>query len=210
MRVPAISEGGKTETTLRRKLLIWGASGHARVAADIVRLENRDEIIGYLDDCNLDRKGQEFAGSRILGGQTELTALLRQGVHHAFVAIGDCSVRLKLGALLQTSGFALISLIHPRAIVAADAKIGPGSIVTAGAILNPAAWIGENVIINTGATVDHECIVEHGAHVAPGAKLAANVVIGRGAWVGIGASVIEGIRVGAGSLIGAGAVVVND
>jgi UDP-N-acetylbacillosamine N-acetyltransferase len=209
-RVPGVSENSKAETTLKRKLVIWGASGHARVAADIVHLQNRDEIIGYLDDVNLDRKGQEFSGGRILGGQTELKALLRQGVHHAFVAIGDCRTRLRLGALLQGSGFALISLIHPRAIVAADARVGPGSIVTAGAVLNPGAWIGENVIINTRATVEHDCLVEDGAHVAPGVTLAANVVIGRGAWVGIGASVIEGIRVGAGSLIGAGAVVVKD
>ena len=32
------------------KLIIWGASGHARVVADIIRVAGAYEIAGFLDE----------------------------------------------------------------------------------------------------------------------------------------------------------------
>ena len=33
-------------------LVVWGASGHARVVADIIRLSKEYDIVGFLDDVN--------------------------------------------------------------------------------------------------------------------------------------------------------------
>jgi UDP-N-acetylbacillosamine N-acetyltransferase len=193
-----------------RRLVIWGAAGHARVVADIVRLEGRFDLAGFLDDLDPSRRGTTFAGLTVLGGREVLGPLRGSGVDAMILAFGDCPARLRLGPVARSAGFELVTAIHPRAVVAGDALVGPGTVVAAGAVVNPGTRLGDSVIVNTAASVDHDCRVEDGAHVAPGARLGGHVTVGRGAWVGIGAIVKDHLTVGAGSQVGAGAVVLAD
>ena len=195
---------------MHRKLVIWGASGHALVVADIIRLRGDYEIVGFLDDVNPQRHGTEFCGAPVLGGQEQLDVLQRMGVKYLIFGFGDCEARLRLSKLVRAKGFCLATAIHPQAIVAADVQIGPGIVIAGGVVINPGSRIGENVIINTCTSVDHECVVEDGAHIGPGVHLGGKVVVGRAAWVGIGATVRDRVHIGAHSTIGAGAVVLDD
>ena len=192
------------------KLVIWGASGHARVVADIVRLQGTYDLLGFLDDINPGRHGSEFDGLPILGGSEKLDELKELGVSHLIIGFGNCAARLKATALVREQGFSLATAIHPKAIIASDVLVAQGTVIAAGAVVNPGAKIGENVIINTGATVDHECSIEEGVHLCPGVHLAGSVTIGRASWIGIGTIVSDHLRVGANTVIGAGAVVVHD
>jgi len=193
-----------------RKVAIWGASGHAMVIADAVRLAGEYRIAGFLDDLHPDRRGAAFCDARILGGREQLSRLRDRGVEHIIVAVGDCRTRLRLAAVARQQGLTLARAVHPKATVAADVTLGPGSVVMAGAVINSGSRIGENVIVNTSASVDHECVLEDGVHVCPGVHLGGNVHVGRATQLGIGSSAINGIRIGAGTLIGAGAVVVDN
>jgi len=192
------------------KLVIWGASGHAMVVADIIRLRGEYQIIGFLDNINLQRRSSTFLGIPILGGEEQLDRIREQGVNHLILGFGNCDARLKLAELVKTKGFQLASAIHPGSIIASDTTIKPGTVIAAGAVINPGSWIGENVIINTSATVDHDCVIGDGAHICPGVHLGGNVSVGRARWVGIGSSVKDHISIGSASLIGAGSVVVKD
>jgi len=191
-------------------VVIWGASGHAMVVADILRLSGQYEIVGFLDDIHIDRHGTPFCGAIVLGGQEELDRLLEKGIKNIILAFGDCKARLRLSRLAKQKGFNLVTATHPRAIVANDAAVGPGSVIAAAAVISPAVIVGENVIINTAATVDHESIVADGAHICPGVHLGGCVSVGRAGWVGIGTTVNDHVSIGAGSFIGAGSVVVDD
>lgn len=195
---------------MRNKIVIWGAGGHALVVADILRTAGNFEIVGFLDDADSNRHGKPFCGATILGGRDQLDTLREQGVVQAILAFGNCAARLKFAEVLRSKGFGLATAVHPRATVASDVTIGPGSQIVAGAVINPAARIGENVIVNTCAGVDHECVLEDGAHVGPGARLGGKVSVGRAAWVGMGASILPGFKIGEGAIIGAGAVVLED
>jgi UDP-N-acetylbacillosamine N-acetyltransferase len=192
------------------RLVVWGASGHALVVADIVRVTGNYEIVGFLDSVNTDRHNTEFCGSRILGGIEQLDWLRLSGVTQLIVAFGDCSARMKTAALAKQKGFTLATAIHPRATIAPDAVVGEGTVVAAGAVVNPGARIGSNVVVNTSASIDHECLIADGAHIGPGAHLGGKVTVGAGTWVGIGAVVRDKIAIGANSVIGAGAVVLSD
>lgn len=192
------------------RLVIIGAGGHARVAADIATLSNEFAIAGFIDEVNPERHGSAFCGSTILGGNEQLQRLKSDGVGHAFVAIGQSQGRLRWAQTVLDNGFELAVLRHPTAICAADAVIGPGSMLAAGAIVNPAVKIAGSVIVNTAASVDHECVIEEGVHIGPGARLGGCVSVGRRAWIGIGAVVKDRIRIGGESIVGAGAVVVKD
>jgi acetyltransferase EpsM len=192
------------------KLVVWGTGGHASVVADIMRLNDDYQIVGFLDDMTPSTHNAERHGATILGGLERLDSLRREGVSHIIFGFGRSAARLRLSEHVRASGFSLATAIHPEAIVATDASIGVGSVIAAGAVINPGVKIGENAIVNTSASVDHDCSIDDGVHVGPGARLAGSVVVERAAWIGIGAVVIEGLRIGANSLIGAGGVVVHD
>lgn len=192
------------------RLVLWGASGHAKVVADIVRLAGEHEIVGFLDDVDPAARNREFCGARILGGRERLESLRAEGVTHLLFAFGDGAARLRLTPYVRERGFELATAIHPRAVVAADVVIGGGTVIAAGAVVGPATTLGENVIVNTLAGVDHDCSIGAGAHVAPGARLGGTVRVGEGAWIGIGAVVREKVSIGERAVIGAGAVVLDD
>ena len=190
---------------MENDLVIWGASGHALVVADIVRASGTYELAGFIDDFDSQRPGVS-----VLGGREQLDRLRESGVEYLIVGVGDCAARLKLASIANDKGFTLAHAIHPRAVVADGVEIGPGTIVAAGAVINPGARIGANVIVNTASSVDHECVIEDGAHVGPGVNLGGNVKVGTGSWIGIGATIKDGVVVGARSIVGAGAVVLRD
>lgn len=191
-------------------LVIWGASGHALVVADIVRRQGAYRIVGFLDNVNPGRRGAEFCGASILGGEEQLAPLLEQGVRHILLGFGDCRMRLELTGVLQSQGFSLPVAVHPQSIVAEDVVLGAGTVIAGGVVVNPSAKVGRSVIINTTACVDHECIIGDAAHICPGVRLAGRVEVGQATQIGIGAIVIDKIHIGARVLIGAGAVVVSD
>lgn len=194
---------------MTEKLVIWGASGHGRVIADIVRLQGQYELTGFIDD-DPERHQTLFAGAPVLGGQDQLDVILAQGIQRIIIGVGDCQVRLQLADLAQAKGFELAQAIHPRSVIASDAIIGAGTVIVAEAVVNPGTTIGANVIINTTASVGHDCTIEDGVHIGPGAHLGGHTIVGRGTFVGIGSIVKNVTTIGAGSIIGAGAVVVKD
>lgn len=191
------------------RVVIWGASGHALVVADILRLTTGVDLVGFLDD-DPSRRGEAFGGMKILGGRRDLRAIQRDGAQKIVIGFGDCRARLAAVDLATQAGLELHTAVHPRAIVADTALVGAGTVVAAGAIIGVAARIGRVVIVNTAASVDHECVIDDGAHIGPGARLGGRVTVGRETWVGIGATVRDRITIGETSIIGAGAVVVRD
>ena len=191
------------------KLAIWGAGGHAKVVADIVRREGRFTLLGFLDDQNPERQGERFDDSLVIGGADQLEALLNDDAMILF-GFGDGRMRLMLAARILMMGFRSPSAVHPSAVIAGSCSIGEGTVIAAGSVINPYAKLGRHVIINTGATVDHDCIIGDGASVAPGVHLAGKVSVGKATTLGIGTVARENIAIGSDCVIGAGSVVVSD
>src|SRR5215475_12429523 len=100
-----------------QRVLIWGASGHASVVADIVRAEGRYQIVGLID--NLNSQPRHLPIGTVLGGFEELPKQLGAGVRHMIIGIGDNAVRRRLAAYAQEVGFELVGAVHPRATLAA-------------------------------------------------------------------------------------------
>jgi UDP-3-O-[3-hydroxymyristoyl] glucosamine N-acyltransferase len=71
---------------------------------------------------------------------------------------------------LQAAGWMLPPVVHPRAVIAPDARLGEGVFVAAGAVVESACDIGRGAIIDIGTLIDHECRIGAFAHLrAPGA-----------------------------------------
>ncbi len=190
-------------------MYIYGAGGHAKVVAEILRL-NGNEVVGFIDGIDPRRKASVFYGGTVLGGDEALEGLLQSGVQHVVVGFGDNRLRMETAARLVKMGFHLVTAKHPNAMCSADTSIGEGTILASGVVIGPSTSIGRNAIINTQASLDHDCRVRDGAHLGPGAVLTGCVDVGECAWVGAGAVIADHKAIGAGSIVGAGAVVVKD
>jgi len=189
------------------RLLILGASGHGKVAADCALAVGLWSEIVFFDDRWPTLKD---CGPWPVVGTGETLMIDSRPGDQAFVAIGHAETRINRLQQMISAGIEIATIVHPSAIVSAGAKLGAGCLVVAGAVVNIQTLIGLGCIVNTGATVDHDCILADGVHICPGVNLAGDVQVGRETWVGIGSAVCQGLRIGRGAMIGAGAVVVED
>ncbi len=192
------------------ELIIIGASGHAKIIADLVRLDNKYLIAGFIDTVSPDRQGEAFYGATVLGDENALLHAIKQGVTHFFPAFGDNIARLDWVKRMQSDGWTVPVLVHPKAIVSESTSLGEGTVVMAGAIVQADTETGKACIINTGATVDHDCQLGEAVHVAPGCSLAGHVVVGELSMLGIGTVVCNRVTIGKQVKTGAGSVVVSD
>lgn len=190
-------------------VVVFGASGHGKVVADILKEQSGFRLAGFADDDKAKRKSS-FFGVEVLGSLEEIMARFGSRKPLIIVGLGDSRLRMRVARRFVEKGFDFCTAIHPSAVVAKGVKIGKGTAIMAGAVVNSDTVMGEHVVINTGATVDHDCSIGDGVHVAPGVHLAGNVQVGREAFIGIGASVIPGRVIGEKAVVGAGAVVIRN
>ncbi len=182
----------------KEKLIIIGSGGHGRVLYDIAKLNGYKEV-NFLDDNE---------NSSAIGKVCDYVKYLRDC--DFIVGIGNSRVREKIQLSLQESGAKVVSLIHPKSVIANEAEIGNGSVVMAGAVVNTNTKIGRGVILNTNSVVEHDCSVDDFSHISVGAKVCGTVEVGKRTWVGAGATVINNKKVCSDCMIGAGATVVKD
>lgn len=187
--------------------IIYGASGHGKVVADILQACGT-EIEGFIDDDPL--KSGEMFGLRILGDAKYLVERAGRGPISVALGIGDNLARSVVAERCVTVDARLLTAVHPSATVAASAKIAPGVVIMAHAVVNADAVIERGAIINTGAIVEHDCRVGNFAHLSPKVAIGGHVEIGDLSWLGIGVAVIPKVKVGTGSIVGAGATVLTD
>lgn len=183
-----------------KKLIIIGASGHGKVVADVGRLCGYENIV-FLDDND----SLISCGKYPVVGRSNEIGLFDGDVA---VAIGNAAIRQKIQERVDSNR--LVTLIHPSAVVSADAEIGIGSVVMAGAVINPEARVGAGCIINTASSIDHDCEISDYVHAAVGSHIAGNVQIGSRTWIGVGATICNNITICSDCMIGAGAVVVKN
>jgi UDP-perosamine 4-acetyltransferase len=194
-------------TAKPQRVLIVGASGHAKVIIDILGERLEFEIAGC---TSADPGVRELLGIPVLGPDAILPEVFQSGITNAFVAVGDNRARFRLLRLVTDLGFTLINAISPRAAISRRARLGAGIAVMPGAAINVDTVVEDGAIVNTGATVDHDCRIGRCAHIAPGANLAGRVTVGEGSFLGIGSRVIPGCAIGAWTTVGAGGVVIRD
>lgn len=185
-----------------KQLMIIGASGHGKVAADIAKKAGYTHIV-FLDDDET----RLTCGAYPVIGKSDAFQDYEGDV---FVAVGNASIRQKLMEKLESAGRSIPVLIHPSAVIADDVTIESGTVVAAGAVINPGAHIGKGCIINTASSVDHDCMIGDFVHIAVGSHLAGTVSVGEHTWIGAGAVVSNNIDICSDCVVGAGAVVVKN
>ena len=193
------------------RVLVVGASGHAKVVLDIFEKEARHEVVGLLDDF----KPAEtiWFGYSVFGPVADVANLAsKHQVESIFVAIRSNWIRTQIVTRLKTLApeLTFVSAVHPSAQIARGVSLGAGSVVMPGVAINSDSTIGDFAILNTNSSVDHDSRLGEFASLAPRAATGGNVSIGDFSAIGIGAVILHGRSIGQHSVIGAGAVVTRD
>lgn len=198
---------------MTRRVAILGAGGHARVIADILRLQI--EAGAAIEFAGFIGRTENRQSVQLLGTDTDLPGLYAgSALTHLVIGIGTLrggpSIRTSLEAQIAEIGIPFHTARHPSAIIADSVTIGAGTVIMAGTVVNPGVRLGNHAIVNTRSSIDHDCEVGDHVHIAPGATLSGDVVVGARSLIGVGASCRQGIIIGENVTIGAGAAIVCD
>lgn len=183
----------------RKKISIYGASGHSKVIIEIINSIEFELTTIFDDDPNI---------QSVMGYPVKLVKDQDKATPPLIIAVGNNGIRKKIAAKWREkfSGF----IAHPSAVISPSSAIGKGTVIMANATINASARIGEHAIINTGCIVEHDCSLSDYVHISPNATLAGGVEIGEGTHIGTGASILPGIKIGSWCTIGAGTVVIEN
>src|SRR5580704_16341406 len=108
-------------------VVVYGASGHARVLIDLMRLAKEFFPVAAVDDAPSE---QEVLGVPVMGTSSLLAQLNTEGLERAVLGIGSVhnhQERVRLYDRLVAAGFNIPNLIHPRAMVEPSVMMGGGN-----------------------------------------------------------------------------------
>jgi len=201
----------KRDMNDKKKIIVVGSSGHARVIIDAVEREGRFLIAGIIDTFK--PVGYSCLGYQVLGNELSLPGLIRvHGISGGVIAIGDNWVRHEVAERIRCAvpDFCFVTVIHPSAQVAQSARVSAGTVVMPGAIISANADIGEFCIVNTKASLDHDGVMGDFSSFAPAVTAGGEVTIMPFAAVLLGANIIHSISIGEHSVVGAGSLVLRN
>jgi sugar O-acyltransferase (sialic acid O-acetyltransferase NeuD family) len=126
------------------------------------------------------------------------------------LAIGDLDARRAIAKSLVAKGAQFIHCIHPTAIVAPTAQIGPGAVVYPYAIVSHRARLGDFVHLSLYASVGHDAAVGNNCYLSPYATLNGESRIGDDVFLGSHATVGPGVRIGDQAKVAANSCALRD
>lgn len=185
-----------------RKLIIFGASGHAEVVADIA-MKNGYEIEGFLDD---NESISEVIGIKKIGKVSDCVKY-KDSCDFA-IGIGNNAVRKKIFEAYPDLNY--VTLIHPTASIGINVEIKRGTVVMPMTVVNACATIGEFCVINSGAVVEHDCKIGNFTLIAPNATVCGVCNLGNEVYMGAGSAVKQVINICDNVTIGLGSVIIKD
>ena len=118
-----------------KRLVILGASGHGRVAADIAGKNGYDSI-AFLDDT------KKTCGRYPVMGES---ARFSEYDCDFFVAIGNPQVRRRMQEMLLTAGKQVTTLIHPSAVIGAGATVSNNLQICGGCMIGAGAVVIKSI-----------------------------------------------------------------
>lgn len=177
-------------------MLLFGASGHAKVIISCLRANNINISAIFDDDISktslwdidvVGRYRSEFEASEPL-----------------IISVGDNRIRQKIASFItHTFG----NIFHPTAVVDSSVQIGEGTVIFHNAVIQADAKIGAHVIVNTSSSIDHDCHIADFVHIAPNATLCGGISVGEGTLIGAGSIITPNLKIGKHCLIAAGSVI---
>jgi len=182
-----------------RALLIYGAGHLGRQTLNTLRAHYRSHSVQAFVDDTLDPGTPVAHGVSTIGGLDAVKEADYPVDSFAFVfAIGYSNMRARRAAFdrLQGSGYGLLNVIHPRAIIEPSATIGTGTIILAGAIIDQGASVEDGCYVDIGVRVGEDATLGRLSYASSGAALGGAVTVGENCFLGMDCTITTGVSVG--------------
>ena len=192
-----------------KKLIVYGAGEFGSLIANVLSYHDDLLIAAYGDD-DPQKSADHIDGTPVFGQEDLLDFAKQNNIKLAITAIGNNNVRAEKFNLLKNTGFQMISIVHPQALIDTKVSYGDNVIIEMGTAIHTHSKIGNNVFLGGDALIGHHNVI--GDHVLVGGNVSfgGSVVVEDYVSLGVGASIKPGIRLGKGSVIGVGAAVIKD
>ena len=184
------------------RIIIVGAGGFGREVLQWARHawpSHTQKIVGFLSD-----DPHALDGHRptlpILGSPDAFEPQPSDGL---VLAIGIRGVRREVAERLAARGARFLTMIHPTAIVADTAVIGPGSVICPYAVVSDNVRLGRCVLVNYHASLGHDAAAGDYAVLSPYATLGGYAAIGADVFLAIHVTVGPNVTLGEGTIVSA-------
>jgi sugar O-acyltransferase (sialic acid O-acetyltransferase NeuD family) len=182
----------------KRKLVIFPFNGNGIEALDCLDTSLYD-FLGFVDDDKHKQSENYTCFSRkIVSEYKEIFVLAVPGSPTSF------SVRSQIIHSLNLDLHRYISVIHPKASLGKNVKVGYNSLIMAGVVITSNAQLGNHICILPNTVIHHEAIVGDFTLIGSNVVVAGGTAIGKNCYIGSGSNIINGIEIGDNSLIGMG------
>lgn len=193
-----------------KNILIYGASGHAKMIVDVLQKNKNYTMKGFLDSYKpMDEVVYSYD---ILGDLDQLPNLIEElNIEGIVIGIGENSTRLEAYHRIKEIApyLKFVSIVHPTATIATDVSIPEGTVIMANVVINANAEVGRFCILNTASTLGHDCQMDDFSSLASGSTIGGNVQIGFCSAICLGAIIIHNVTIGDHTVIGAGSIVLK-
>lgn len=126
------------------------------------------------------------------------------------LAIGIRGVRRQVAERLAARGARFLSLIHPSAIVADTAVVGPGTVICPYAVVSDGVRLGRFVLVNYHASLGHDASAGDFTILSPYATLGGHAVVGADAFLAIHVTVGPNVTLGDNTTVSANSCALAD
>ena len=192
-----------------KKLIVYGAGEFGSLIANVLSYHDDLEIASYGDD-DPQKTADNIDGTPVFGQKDLLNFAEQNNIKLAITAIGNNTIRAEKFNLLKNTGFQMISIVHPQALIDTKVSYGDNVIIEMGTAIHTNSKIGNNVFLGGEALIGHHNIIGDHVFVGGNVSFGGSVVVEDYVSLGVGASIKPGIRLGEGSVIGVGAAVIKD
>ena len=178
-----------------KKIIIFGAGGHAQSLIDVINLHPSwevDKLVGKKDDL-----GIRLGNFLVEIDDNDLDIKLFSQTNNVLIGVGQMGFDMRRKNLFQRiKNFNLIfpKIISPLAYLSKDSSIGDGTVIFHHSLVNNGVTVGDHCIINSKSLIEHGSKIGDFCHISTGAIINGGVHIGEGSFIGSGAIIREGLN----------------
>lgn len=175
-------------------LVIYGSGDFGQIVKPLAQ-DCGFNVVGFIDDWH--------SGAEILGTSVDLPSRFPPSGYQIAIAIGyrHLDARWRAFENLSRLGYEIPALVHPKAVVAATARIDDGTFVMAGSIVDTRTHLGRLSVVWPGAIINHDATIGSNTFLSPGCIVCGYSEVGTGSFIGAGAVVVDHVKVPMGAFI---------
>lgn len=196
---------------LSQRVVIIGTGETAAIAFEYFRADSPADVVAFAAEASC-ITADTWCGLPVVPLE-EIARVYPPTEYRAFVAVSYTQLnrlRQRLYRQVKAAGFACVSYVSSRAMVAPTARIGENAYLQEFVALQPHCVVGDNVVVSSGTCVGHSAVIGDDCFAGPHATICGLANIGSGVFMGAGSCVADGVTVAEDCILGAGAVVTKN